>query len=279
MLSEHLLQLLSCSNSKIHFRTHSNYIAPEEDHRPSERVASSRIVGRRPVGTVSNSESEDDDTDDGAEGFSQDSAPAMTSSQLSSSSASATSALAPSAASRRPEVVEETSADVLSTPSGRKPSTGKWCRKGPSKEASMGGGTNSSLPLSIIWSARRKNCRLHQSCDPHEKSFMDEDELFCMSLVGTFKRLPAQKKELAKIRVQSLLYELQYGSPQPAPLSTLLQHAPMMALQNFQQHQPQHQPGPCIPNKGGEFTNLLNPLQGPQGEGGMAFSQQPSYGF
>ncbi len=80
---------------------------------------------------------------------------------------------------------------------------------------------------------------------------MDKDELFCMSLVGTFKRLPAQIKELAKIHVQSLLYELQYGSPQLAPLSTLLQHTPMMASQNFQQHQPQHQPGPCIPNEGG----------------------------
>ncbi len=84
-------------------------------------------------------------------------------------------------------------------------------------------------------------------CDLRDKSFMDEDELFCMSLVGTFKRLPPQKKELAKIRVQSLLYELQYGSPQPAPLSTLSQHAPMMASQNFQQHQS----GPCIPTEGG----------------------------
>ncbi len=83
--------------------------------------------------------------------------------------------------------------------------------------------------------------------DPRDKSFMDKDELFCMSLVGTFKRLPPQKKELAKFRMQSLLYKLQYGSPQPAPLSTLSQHAPMMALQNFQQHQP----GPCIPNEGG----------------------------
>ncbi len=104
---------------------------------------------------------------------------------------------------------------------------------------------------------------------------MDEDELFCMSLVGTFKHLPPQKKELAKISVQSLLYELQYGSPQPAPLLTLPQHAPMMASQNFQQHQP----GPCMPNEGGEFTALLSPPQEPQGEKGMAFLQQPSYGF
>ena len=135
-----MLQLLSCSNSKIYFRTRSNYIAPEEDRRPSERVTSSCIVGWRPIGTASDSESEDDDTDDGAEVFSQDSAPAMMSSQLSSSSASANSATAPSAASRRPEVVEETSADVLSTPSGRKPAAGKWRRKGPGKEATMGGG-------------------------------------------------------------------------------------------------------------------------------------------
>ena len=92
MLSECLPQLLSCSNSKIYFRTSSNYVAPEEDHHPSERVASSHIVGRRPIGTASNSESEDVDTDDGTEGFLQDSAPAMTSSQLSSSSASANSA-------------------------------------------------------------------------------------------------------------------------------------------------------------------------------------------
>ena len=139
MLSKCLLQLLSCSNSKIYFRTRSNYVAPEEDCRPSERVASSRIVGQCPIGTASNSESEDDDTDDGAEGFSQDSAPAMTLSQLSSSSASANLAPAPSAASRRPEVVEETSADILSTPSGHKPAAGKWHRKGPSKEATMGG--------------------------------------------------------------------------------------------------------------------------------------------
>ncbi len=64
----------------------------------------------------------------------------MMSSQLSSSSASANLATAPSAASRRPEVVEETRADVLSTPLGRKPAAGKWRRKGPGKEATMGGG-------------------------------------------------------------------------------------------------------------------------------------------
>ncbi len=157
-----MLQLLSCSNSKIYFRTRSNYVAPEEDCRPSERVASLHIVGRRPIGTASDSESKDDDTDDGAEGFSQDSALVMTSSQLSSSSASANSAPAPSAASRRPEVVEETSADILSMPSGRKPVAGKRRRKGPGKEATMGGGTNLSLPLSIIWSVHRKNCHLHQ---------------------------------------------------------------------------------------------------------------------
>ncbi len=90
---------------------------------------------------MSDSESEDIDTDDGAEGFLQDSVPAMTLSQLSSSSASVNSVPAPSAVSRRPEVVEETSADIFSTPSGRKPpAAGKQHRKGPGKESTMGGG-------------------------------------------------------------------------------------------------------------------------------------------
>ncbi len=141
MLSERLLQLLSCSNSKIYFRTSSNYVALEEDRRPSERVASSHVVGWHPIGTASDSESEDIDTDDRAEGFSQDSALVMTLSQLSSSSASVNSAPTPSAASRRPEVVEETSADIFSMPSGRKPPVaGKRHRKGPRKESTMGGG-------------------------------------------------------------------------------------------------------------------------------------------
>ncbi len=95
----------------------------------------------RLVGTASDSESDDIETDDGGEGFSQDSAPALTSSQLSSSSASANSAPAPSAASKRPEVVEETSADIFSMPSGHKPpAAGKRCRKGPGKDSTMGGG-------------------------------------------------------------------------------------------------------------------------------------------
>ena len=145
------------TNSKIYFRTCGNYVLSEEDWHLSERVASSCIVGRCPTGTASDSESEDDDSDDRADGFSQDSVPAMTSSQLSSSSASANSAAAPSAVSRRPEGGEETSADVFSTPSGRKPpGAGKRRRKGPAKESTMGG-TNSSPPLSITWSACRKN--------------------------------------------------------------------------------------------------------------------------
>ncbi len=188
-LSECLLQLLSCTNSKIYFRTCSNYVPLQEERRPSERVASSRIVGRCPTGTASDSkrqESEDDDTDDGAEGFSHDSVPAMTSSQLSSSSASANSAAAPSAASRRPEGGEETSADVFSTPSGRKPpGAGKRRRKGPSKESTTGVGGDkfkSTLVHYMECASQKLSSPPTSSHDPREKSFMDDDELFCMGL-------------------------------------------------------------------------------------------------
>ena len=38
----------------------------------------------------------------------------------------------------------------------------------------------------------------------------DDDRLFCLSLVKTFKGLDVRKKALAKIKVQQVLFDIQF---------------------------------------------------------------------
>ena len=43
----------------------------------------------------------------------------------------------------------------------------------------------------------------------------DEDDLFGQSVAATLKNIPPQQKALAKMRMQQLLYEVQFCTPQP----------------------------------------------------------------
>lgn len=43
----------------------------------------------------------------------------------------------------------------------------------------------------------------------------DEDELFCLSVAGSLKRFSVQKKALAKLKIQQILYEIEFSGPQP----------------------------------------------------------------
>lgn len=41
----------------------------------------------------------------------------------------------------------------------------------------------------------------------------DDSKLFCLSLISTLKRLDSRKRQLAKIRIQNVLYEVEFNEP------------------------------------------------------------------
>ena len=41
----------------------------------------------------------------------------------------------------------------------------------------------------------------------------DDSKLFCLSLISTLKRLDSRKRQLAKIRIQNVLYEIEFNEP------------------------------------------------------------------
>ena len=49
--------------------------------------------------------------------------------------------------------------------------------------------------------------------EPQEST--DEDSLFGQSIAASLRRLDAQKKSLAKIRMQQVLYEVEFTPPFP----------------------------------------------------------------
>ena len=50
--------------------------------------------------------------------------------------------------------------------------------------------------------------------DEHQES-KDEDSLFGLSIAVSLRRLDPQKKSLAKIRMQKVLYEIEFSPPFP----------------------------------------------------------------
>ena len=73
------------------------------------------------------------------------------------------------------------------------PSVKKW----KSEEASK----LSIMDTALVQTLQRVN---------RPKEAKDADELFCLSLVDSLKALPKQKNALAKIKIQQVLYELQF---------------------------------------------------------------------
>ena len=47
----------------------------------------------------------------------------------------------------------------------------------------------------------------------------DEDDIFGLSIGASMKKMAPQQKSLAKIKIQQLLYEIEYGHSQYYPLS------------------------------------------------------------
>ena len=45
----------------------------------------------------------------------------------------------------------------------------------------------------------------------------DEDDLFGQCIGASLKKMPDQQKALAKMKIQQLLYEIQYCNVQPTP--------------------------------------------------------------
>ena len=45
----------------------------------------------------------------------------------------------------------------------------------------------------------------------------DEDDLFGQSIGATLKTMSAQQKALAKLRIQQVMYDTQYGTVQSSP--------------------------------------------------------------
>lgn len=52
---------------------------------------------------------------------------------------------------------------------------------------------------------------LYNQVRDYTKSDKNESELFCSSLVGTLERLGQRKRQLAKIKIQQILYELEFS--------------------------------------------------------------------
>ena len=49
------------------------------------------------------------------------------------------------------------------------------------------------------------------------KPEFDEDDLFGQRIGATLKKMPEQQKALAKMKIQQVLYEIQYCNVQPVP--------------------------------------------------------------
>ena len=50
----------------------------------------------------------------------------------------------------------------------------------------------------------------------------DEDDLFGQSIGASLKKMAPQQKALAKMKIQPLMYEIQYCNVQPTPISCLI---------------------------------------------------------
>ena len=47
--------------------------------------------------------------------------------------------------------------------------------------------------------------------EPTPEQEKDAEDLFCLSIVPTLKRLPPKKRQLAKLKIQQLLFDLEFG--------------------------------------------------------------------
>ena len=78
----------------------------------------------------------------------------------------------------------------------------------------------SSTPTEDLELEILKELRRNQSDAP------DEDDLFGQSIAATLKKFNAQQKALVKMRIQQLLYEVQFCPPQPPPPTSSQQFYP-----------------------------------------------------
>jgi hypothetical protein len=55
-----------------------------------------------------------------------------------------------------------------------------------------------------------QQCNLHADPPVSHKLTPDEDELFCLSVAASLRRFNSQKKALAKLRIQQVLYDVEF---------------------------------------------------------------------
>ncbi len=68
------------------------------------------------------------------------------------------------------------------------------------------------LGLSEI--GRKRRLEIERNEDVSQAAVFDEQDdskLFCLSLVSTLKRLSARKRQLAKLKIQNVLYEIEFS--------------------------------------------------------------------
>jgi len=55
-----------------------------------------------------------------------------------------------------------------------------------------------------------QQCSLYADLPVSHKLTSDEDELFCLSVAASLRRFNSQKKALAKLRIQQVLYDVEF---------------------------------------------------------------------
>jgi hypothetical protein len=55
-----------------------------------------------------------------------------------------------------------------------------------------------------------QQCSLYADPPVSHKQTSDEDELFCLSVAASLRRFNSQKKALAKLRIQQVLYDVEF---------------------------------------------------------------------
>jgi len=55
-----------------------------------------------------------------------------------------------------------------------------------------------------------QQCSVYADPPVSHKLTSDEDELFCLSVAASLRRFNSQKKALAKLRIQQVLYDVEF---------------------------------------------------------------------
>lgn len=68
-----------------------------------------------------------------------------------------------------------------------------------------------------------QHCSLHADPPEPQNQSPDEDELFCLSVAASLRRFSPQKKALAKLRIQQVMYDVEFLNQVPTNATTVQQ--------------------------------------------------------